>query len=101
MTAAETRFEVRREGERVEGIAVGVDRAHLRRLRRGEIDVDSELDLHGLDRREARFLLRAELRGAHSEGERCVRVVHGRGRHSELGPVLREAIPEWLPSSWE
>jgi len=27
---------------------------------------------------------------------RCVRIVHGRGLHSEAGPVLREQLPGWL-----
>ena len=90
------RFEIREQGEHIEGIAPGIDRAHLRKLLRGEIETEGDLDLHGLDRRNARFALRAALREAHSEGHRCVRVVHGRGLHSELGPVLKESLMEWL-----
>jgi DNA-nicking Smr family endonuclease len=90
------RFALSRNGERLEGIAPGIDRSHLKRLARGEIEPDSEIDLHGLDRRNARFALRAALHEAHAEGERCVRVVHGRGLHSDLGPVLKEALVEWL-----
>ncbi len=89
-------FEIERRGERVAGIAAGVDRAHLRRLERGEIEVDAELDLHGLDGREARRAVREALEEAYHDGERCLLVIHGRGRRSELGPVLREALPEWL-----
>ncbi len=90
------RFELRERGERIAGLAPGIDRDHLKRLERGEPEPDSEIDLHGLDRRNARFALRAALHEAHAEGERCVRVVHGRGLHSELGPVLKEALVEWL-----
>jgi DNA-nicking Smr family endonuclease len=84
-----------REG-RLRGLAEGVDRRHLRRLERGDWEEDAEIDLHGLRRDEARRAVRAALAEAHQEDMRVIRVVHGRGRHSELGPVLREALPEWL-----
>jgi DNA-nicking Smr family endonuclease len=89
-------FELAREGERVYGLARGVDAQHLRRLRRGEPEPERDLDLHGLAEREAREDVTFELRDAHAEGERCVRIVHGRGRHSPGGPVLKEALLDWL-----
>ena len=85
-----------REGERVYGLARGVDAAHLRRLRRGELEIDRELDLHGLDARAAREDVGFELGEAFLAGERCVRIVHGRGTHSPGGPVLKEALLGWL-----
>ena len=42
-------FEIERLGEKVEGIAPGIDRALLRRLRSGEIRRDARIDLHGCD----------------------------------------------------
>jgi DNA-nicking Smr family endonuclease len=90
------RFEVARTGERVEGIAAGIDRAHLRRLKRGEIEPARRIDLHGQERRSARPLVERELRAAYEAGERCVAFVHGRGLRSEAGPVLKEALLEWL-----
>lgn len=89
-------FALTREGERVAGLAPGVDARHLRRLRRGEIEADRSLDLHGLREAEAREDVAFELREAHEEGERCVRIVHGRGRHSAGAPVLKEALLGWL-----
>jgi DNA-nicking Smr family endonuclease len=89
-------FEVTREGERVYGLARGVDPAHLRRLRRGEPEAERELDLHGLSSREAREDVGFEIREAYEAGERCVRIVHGRGSRSPGGPVLKEALLEWL-----
>ncbi len=89
-------FELERRGERVLGLARGIDRAHLERLARGEVPVDMELDLHGLSEKDARGLVRAALEEAYQEGDRCLLVIHGRGLHSELGAVLREALPEWL-----
>lgn len=89
-------FELRREGERVYGLAAGVDRRHLARLRGGEHEPDRDLDLHGLVVREAREEVSLELRDAYLEGARCVRIVHGRGLHSPGAPVLKEAVLEWL-----
>ena len=85
-----------REGERVYGLAEGVDPRHLQRLRRGELTAERELDLHGLDARSAREDVSFELRDAFEAGERCVRIVHGRGVHSPGGPVLKQAVLEWL-----
>ena len=91
-------FEILRdEPERLEGIAAGIDRAHLRRLRRGEIPVDEEIDLHGLDRKEAHRALRTPLRDAIAAGARCILVIHGRGSHSADGDsVLRSRLVSWL-----
>jgi DNA-nicking Smr family endonuclease len=89
-------FTVTREGERVAGLAAGVDRRHLQRLRGGEIEPDRDLDLHGLAEREAREDVTFELRDAYAEGDRCVRIVHGRGLRSPGGPVLKDAVLEWL-----
>jgi len=87
---------VEQHGETHQGLAVGVDRRHLKRLQAGTIPAEWELDLHGLTAAEARSDLRRTLAAAHEEGVRCVLVIHGRGRHSELGPVLKEELPAWL-----
>ena len=89
-------FEVERDGERVAGRAAGIDRAHLAKLRRGEPAPDRELDLHGLTAAEAREDVTFEIQDAWHEGERCVRIVTGRGLRSPLGPVLRDSVIEWL-----
>jgi len=89
-------FTIEHSGESVRGIAFGIDRAHLRRLERGEIDFDRHLDLHGSNSAEARHLVTDELKNASAAGERCVLIIHGRGLHSEEGPVLKAAVIEWL-----
>lgn len=74
-----------------------VRRSALKALRAGRRRPERDVDLHGLTRSEARRTLAAALRAAHASGERCVRVVHGRGRRSPEGaPVLRAALPTWL-----
>jgi DNA-nicking Smr family endonuclease len=89
-------FAVTRAGERVSGLAAGVDRRHLKRLRDGEVEPDRDLDLHGLDSHAAREDVTFELRDAYQEGERCVRIVHGRGLRSPGGPVLKDAVLDWI-----
>lgn len=89
-------FEIDRIGEKIEGIAAGVDRAHLRKLRSAEIPRDARLDLHGFTEAEAKRRVRDTLLQVRGEGGRCVLVIHGRGRHSPGEPVLKEALLEWL-----
>jgi DNA-nicking Smr family endonuclease len=90
------RFALEMDGNRIEGRAADVARKTLSRLRRGEFPPDAELDLHGLDARQARRTLVERLEAASARGNRCVLVVHGRGRHSEAAPVLRSELPGWL-----
>ena len=89
-------FEIERLGEHVEGLAAGVDRAHLRRLRNGEVKPDARVDLHGMIEPAAQRRVREVVARVHGEGGRCVLIVHGRGRHSAGEPVLKEALLEWL-----
>jgi DNA-nicking Smr family endonuclease len=69
----------------------------LTRLRRGTWALQGQLDLHGLNRDEARAQLVAFLRESHRRGVRCVRVVHGKG-HGSPGkqPVLKAKVQRWL-----
>jgi DNA-nicking Smr family endonuclease len=85
-----------RPGGAVDGWASGFDRRRLRELRHGEIEPDTEIDLHGLTRAEAHRALAVALRDAIARQQRCVLVVHGRGARSTAGPVLRDALPTWL-----
>ena len=67
------------------------------RLRRGQWALQGEIDLHGLTREAARERLVAFLREAHRRGQRCVRVVHGKGNGSPgRQPVLKEKVQRWL-----
>ncbi len=74
---------------------VGIDVA--RKLRRGHWSIQSEIDLHGLRREDAREALSAFLREAVRQGLRCVRVVHGKGLGSPgKTPVLKGKVHSWL-----
>lgn len=69
----------------------------LRKLRRGEWVIQSEIDLHGLRVDEARPALGSFLRDAVKRGSRCVRVVHGKGLGSkDRTPVLKNKVRAWL-----
>jgi DNA-nicking Smr family endonuclease len=67
------------------------------RLRRGQWSIQHQIDLHGLTRDEAREALAAFIRETHRRGQRCVRVVHGKG-HGSPGrqPVLKAKVQRWL-----
>jgi DNA-nicking Smr family endonuclease len=78
----------------------GVGPDVITRLRRGHWAVQAEIDLHGLRRDEARDALAAFVRGAALRGQRCLRVVHGKG-HGSPGrqPVLKARVQRWLGQS--
>jgi len=75
----------------------GIGADVVTRLRRGEWAIQSQIDLHGLRREEAREQLAAFVRLALRRGQRCVRVVHGKG-HGSPGrePVLKAKVQRWL-----
>jgi DNA-nicking Smr family endonuclease len=92
-----TPIRVTRVGDRLEGRADGVDMRQLKRLRRGEIPCDREIDLHGMTAVVARSAVIEAILAACAAGERCLRVVHGRGHRSAGGrAILRDALADWL-----
>ncbi len=65
------------------------------RLRRGKIDIEGTIDLHGYTQDEAFESLERFIQSAHSRGKRCVLVITGKGSLSNPG-VLRQKVPGWL-----
>jgi DNA-nicking Smr family endonuclease len=75
----------------------GVRTQVMRRLRRGQIPIEAELDLHGLQQLAARAQLAQFLAHSRDTGRRCLRVIHGKGHRSGTrGPVLKTAVDLWL-----
>ncbi|MDQ3259165.1 MAG: Smr/MutS family protein [Pseudomonadota bacterium] len=75
----------------------GLPKNVVRRLRNGHWSVRYELDLHGYTGDEARTEFVAFLNRARRDGERCVRIVHGKGLRSPTGePVLKQKVRHWL-----
>ena len=72
-------------------------KAWLRDLRRGRWVTQEKLDLHGLNREQARVAVVTFLAECRNHGYRCVRIVHGKGLGSgPRGPVLKRAVNHWL-----
>jgi DNA-nicking Smr family endonuclease len=75
----------------------GVARTVLRDLRRGRWVVEAHLDLHGMNRDEAKQHLGMFLAECLTRRHRCVRIVHGKGLRSPgREPVLKKLVLGWL-----
>jgi len=74
----------------------------LKDLRRGRWVVQDHLDLHGMQRDEARHQVAAFLAECLASNHRCVRIVHGKG-HGSPGrvPVLKRLVLGWLAQRQE
>jgi DNA-nicking Smr family endonuclease len=69
----------------------------MRKLKRGRIAVEAEIDLHGLRQHAAQVALQQFLNECVRRGLRCVRVIHGKGlRSGPGGPVLKLVVHHWL-----
>jgi DNA-nicking Smr family endonuclease len=66
------------------------------KLRRGRLEVEARLDLHGMRQAEAQVALVDFLRRAQASGARMAIVVTGKGSRKEEGGVLRRLVPLWL-----
>ena len=83
--------------EYMEGSVKGVGRKVMRRLKRGQFPVQDYVDLHGLDRSQARDRVCEFLQESRKKGLRCVLIVHGRGLNSPSSyPVLKTQLPLWF-----
>ncbi|HEY3354874.1 MAG TPA: Smr/MutS family protein [Polyangia bacterium] len=90
-------FDIADTPEYIEGIAHGLDRRLLRRLRRGDYAVQAHIDLHGLTADAARDEVQRFLDEVRTAGKRCVLIIHGRGLNSKDHiPVLKERLRLWL-----
>jgi len=83
-------------GEELSYVRPGLPRLLLRRLRSQWV-AQAELDLHGLNRLEAKRELAEFLHECRRRGVRCVRIVHGKGLGSKnREPVLKILVRHWL-----
>jgi len=78
-------------------LRTGLPRHLLRDLRRGRWSIQNHIDLHGLNRHEAHEQVALFLAESQSAGQRCLRIVHGRG-HGSPGRegILRQLVKGWL-----
>jgi DNA-nicking Smr family endonuclease len=90
-------IELEHTAEYIEGSVHPHGRLYLDDLRSGRFSVQAYIDLHGLNLQEARFILEEFLLESVRAGFSCVRVIHGRGRHSHKHiSVLKENVQRWL-----
>ncbi len=75
---------------------VEIDHRTRVKIKRGRLEVDARLDLHGMRQDEAQRALNAFLRRAQADGARVAIVVTGKGFSREEGGVLRRVVPMWL-----
>ena len=81
----------------MEGVAPGVDRRLAQRLHHGDFAVQAQCDLHGHTVETAKLVVQRFVAQAYTAGQRCVRVIHGRGRNSrDNRPVIKEQVQLWL-----
>ncbi|MDD2884824.1 MAG: Smr/MutS family protein [Dechloromonas sp.] len=84
-------------GDEAHYLRNGLAATVLRDLRRGRWVLQGELDLHGLNREEARLALAHFLADSLHQGRRCIRVVTGKGlRSPQKLSILRQLVRGWL-----
>ncbi|MDY6942414.1 MAG: Smr/MutS family protein [Pseudomonadota bacterium] len=74
-----------------------IRRTALRKLRRGQYVVEDVLDLHGLNRHQARQAVNEFLHEACTARMGCVRIIHGKGlRSPQQRAILKHKLNTWL-----
>lgn len=86
----------------------GLDKRTDERLRRGQMEIEARLDMHGMIQDEAKASLERFIEENYQRGKRCVLVITGKGKYrrdqgkwfegiSKPG-ILKERCPGWLLS---
>ncbi|MEM7027162.1 MAG: Smr/MutS family protein [Pseudomonadota bacterium] len=76
----------------------GMQKQTLRKLRKGQYPIESELDLHGMTVSMAKDALGDYLNHCRQSNKRCVRIIHGKGLGSkDKKPVIKNKLNIWLP----
>jgi DNA-nicking Smr family endonuclease len=75
----------------------GLQQRLLQRLRRGQLAIGAELDMHGMTTATARSTLSTFIARCRDRHIRCVRIIHGKGYGSKGdAPVLKNRLNAWL-----
>lgn len=97
LVAGEGPFEFSYSDEYIDGAVVGISPEVLKKLRSGYFSYQGHLDLHGLNRQQARTEATEFIMRNFSEGKRCVLIIPGRGLNSrDKEPVLKNNLVAWL-----
>jgi DNA-nicking Smr family endonuclease len=78
----------------------GVQPKVISKLKKGQIAVESKVDLHGSTISQAGAKLQHALDMAIADQQRCILVVHGRGKGSfDNKPAIKTHVNQWLRDS--
>jgi DNA-nicking Smr family endonuclease len=84
-------------GDELLYIRPGLQQRTVRKLRRGKLSVNAELDLHGMTVPVARTAVAGFLRECQRHHVQCARIIHGKGLGSRhRAPVLKQKVGGWL-----
>lgn len=76
----------------------GIQQKVQKKLRRGELPFEEELDLHGYTVNEAKTAIQDFLYECKRQNIRYIRIIHGKGYRSDQKiPVLKTHVAYWLP----
>ena len=76
----------------------GIQQKVQKKLRRGELPIEEELDLHGYTVNEAKTAIQDFLYECKRQHIRYIRIIHGKGYRSDQKiPVLKTHVAYWLP----
>ena len=97
LVAGEGPFELSSSDEYIDGAVLGISPEVLKKLREGYFSYMDYLDLHGLNRQQAREKVRDFIMECFAARRRCVLIIAGRGLNSkDKEPVLKNNLPTWL-----
>lgn len=71
-----------------------IDDVTARKLRKGRLEIDARIDLHGMSEKAARDTLLRFAENCHRQGVRIILVITGKGRAGQ--GVLRRSVPLWF-----
>jgi DNA-nicking Smr family endonuclease len=83
------------------------DASGHKKVRRGKLEIDARIDLHGMRQIEAQTALCGIIMRTRADNGRCILVVTGKGQAIDPGEdyitpqpgVIRRRLPEWLNSA--
>lgn len=82
---------------------VHMDKKAFQRMKRGKLEPEGRIDLHGMTLERAHGALNGFITGAFRDQKRLVLVITGKGKDRDAGGpipqrrgVLRHAVPDWL-----
>lgn len=89
--------EILETGEELYFKRSGLQQRQFRKLQRGQLKIEHEVDLHGMTIASAKTALAEFLGQAAKSNWRCIRIIHGKGNNSRNGvPVIKGKLNQWL-----